>query len=149
MASSSTRDLIEGSHLTCFLMLGGEIMEAMTWASTSTYEGNRKFQDGLSYKSSIEKQIRPMGASDGNPLQKYKRWQLGKIERNPKQQIWKKDKKINLLTIQVPFRPLWRWGVFIIQLYNVVFSHRVGNFNKCCNTSSNTSMSGSKARIWR
>jgi hypothetical protein len=53
MASSSTRDLIEGSYLILFLMLGGEIMEAMT--STSTYEGNKKFQDGLSCKSFVEK----------------------------------------------------------------------------------------------
>jgi hypothetical protein len=30
MASSSTKDLIEGSYLAWFLMLGGEIMEAMT-----------------------------------------------------------------------------------------------------------------------
>jgi hypothetical protein len=36
-------------------MLGGEIMEAMTWASTSTYNGNKKFQDRLSCKSFVEK----------------------------------------------------------------------------------------------
>jgi hypothetical protein len=55
MASSSTKDLTKRSYLTCFLMLGGEIMEAMTWASASTYESNMKFQDGLSYKSFVEK----------------------------------------------------------------------------------------------
>jgi hypothetical protein len=33
-----------------------------------------------------------MGIGDGSPLQKYKRWQLRKIERNPQQQIWKKWK---------------------------------------------------------
>jgi len=54
-------------------MLGSEIVEAMTLASTSTYKGNRKFQDGLNYKSSIEKKIGPMGAGDGSPLQEYKR----------------------------------------------------------------------------
>ncbi len=31
-------------------MIGGEIMETMTWASTSTYEDNKKFLDGLSRK---------------------------------------------------------------------------------------------------
>jgi hypothetical protein len=38
-----------------------------------TYEGNRKFQDGLNYKSSIEKEIGPMGENDGSTLQEYKR----------------------------------------------------------------------------
>jgi hypothetical protein len=56
MASTSTRDLTEGSYLTYFLMLGGEIMETMTLASASTYKSNRKFIDGLNYKSSIEKE---------------------------------------------------------------------------------------------
>jgi hypothetical protein len=46
MASSSTGDFKKGSYLTCFLMLGGEIMEAMIWASTSTYKDNKKFQNG-------------------------------------------------------------------------------------------------------
>jgi hypothetical protein len=69
MASSSTKDLIKGSYLTCFLMLGGEIMEAMTWALAPTYKGNRKFLDGLNSKSSIEKKTRPMGVGDGSPLQ--------------------------------------------------------------------------------
>jgi hypothetical protein len=73
MASSSTRDLTKGSYLTCFLMLGGEIIEAMTWASTLTYEGNKKFLNGLICKSSVEKKTRPMGVGDGIPLQKYKR----------------------------------------------------------------------------
>jgi hypothetical protein len=54
MASSSTKDLTKRSNLTCFLMLGGEIMEAMTWTSTSTYNGNMKFLDGLNCKSFIE-----------------------------------------------------------------------------------------------
>ncbi len=54
-------------------MLGGEIMEAMTQASTSTYEGNRKFRDGLSYKSFVEKKIGLMGIDNGSPLQEYKR----------------------------------------------------------------------------
>jgi hypothetical protein len=54
-------------------MLSGEIMEAMTWASALINEGNRKFIDGLSYKSSIEKETKPMGIGDGSPLQKYKR----------------------------------------------------------------------------
>jgi hypothetical protein len=73
MASSSTRDLTKGSYLTCFLMLGGEIMKAMTWASALTYNGNRKFQDGLNYKSSVEKKTRPMGVGDESLLQEYKR----------------------------------------------------------------------------
>jgi hypothetical protein len=68
MASSSTKDLTKGSYLTCFVMLGGEIMEAMTWASTSTYKGNKKFLDGLNCKSFIEKKTRPMGASDESLL---------------------------------------------------------------------------------
>jgi len=42
-----------------------------------------------------------VGASDEIPLQKYKRWHLGKIERNPQQQIWKQDEKVDLFTIQV------------------------------------------------
>lgn len=42
----------------------------------------------------------------------------------------KKNKKIDLLTIQVPFRLLWQWGVLIIQSYNVAFSHNIGNLNK-------------------
>jgi hypothetical protein len=33
-----------------------------------------------------------MGESDGSHLQEYKKWQLGKIERNPQQEIWKKWK---------------------------------------------------------
>jgi hypothetical protein len=73
MAPSSTRDLIKGSYLTCFLMLGDEIMEAMTWALASTYESNKKFQDGLSYKSFIEKKTRPIGVGNINPLQEYKK----------------------------------------------------------------------------
>jgi hypothetical protein len=67
MASSSTKDLTKGSYLTCFLMLGG-IMEAVTWTSTSTYEGNMKFLDGLNCKSFTEIKTRPMGASDGSLL---------------------------------------------------------------------------------
>jgi hypothetical protein len=70
MASSSTRDLTKESHLTCFLLLGGKIMEAMTWASTLTYEGNKKFLNGLNYKSFVEKKTRPMGAGDGSLIQK-------------------------------------------------------------------------------
>jgi hypothetical protein len=46
----------------------------MTWASASTYESNMKFQDGLSYKSFVEKKTWPMGAGDKSPLQEYKRW---------------------------------------------------------------------------
>jgi hypothetical protein len=49
-------------------MTGGEIMETMTWALASTYEGNMKFINGLSYKSSIEKETKPMKACDGSPL---------------------------------------------------------------------------------
>jgi hypothetical protein len=55
MASPSTKDIIEGSYLTCFLMLGGEIMEAITWASALTYDDNKKFQDGINCKSSMGK----------------------------------------------------------------------------------------------
>jgi hypothetical protein len=66
-------------------MLGGEIMQAMTWAWASTYEDNRKFLDGFNCKFSIKKKIGPLGVSDGNPLEKYKRRQLGKMERNLKQ----------------------------------------------------------------
>ncbi len=80
-------------------MLGDEIMEAMTWALASTYESNKKFQDGLSYKSFIEKKTRPIGVGNINPLQEYKKWQLGKIERNPQQQIRKEDEKGDLFTI--------------------------------------------------
>jgi hypothetical protein len=39
-------------------MLGGEIMEAMTLALASAYEGNMKFQDGLNCKSFVEKKKR-------------------------------------------------------------------------------------------
>jgi hypothetical protein len=88
-------------------MLGGEIMEAMTLASASTYKNNRKFQDKLSCKSSIEKKKRHMGVGNGSPLQEYKRRQLGKIERNSQQQIHKQNKKVDLLTIQVPSRLFW------------------------------------------
>jgi hypothetical protein len=42
----------------------------------------------------------------------------------------KKDEKIDLLTIQVPSILLLQWGIFIIQLYSVAFSHRVGNLKK-------------------
>ncbi len=35
-------------HNGLWIMLGDEIMEAMTQALALTYEGNRKFQDGLS-----------------------------------------------------------------------------------------------------
>ncbi len=55
-------------------MLSDEIMEAMTWALALTYEGNKKFQDGLSYKSFIEKKTRPIGVGNINPLQEYKKW---------------------------------------------------------------------------
>ncbi len=74
-------------------MLGGEIMEAMTWASTSTYEGNMKFLDGLNCKYYVREKLGCMGESDGSHLQEYKKWQLGKIERNPQQEIWKKMKR--------------------------------------------------------
>jgi len=40
-------------------MLVGEIMEAMTWASTLTYKGNKKLLDGLSCKSFVEKKKDP------------------------------------------------------------------------------------------
>jgi hypothetical protein len=73
MASSSTKDLTEGSYLTCSFVLGGEITKAMTWASALTYDDNKKFQDGLSCKSLVEKKIGPMGVGDGSPLQEYKR----------------------------------------------------------------------------
>ncbi len=53
-------------------MLGGEIMEAMTQALASTYEGN-KFLDGLNYKSFIEKKKGPMEVGNGSLLQEYKR----------------------------------------------------------------------------
>jgi len=71
MAFSSTKDLTEGSYLTCFLMLGGEIMEAMTWASTLTYEGNMKFLDGLNCKYYVREKLGCMGESDGSHLQEY------------------------------------------------------------------------------
>jgi hypothetical protein len=68
MASSSTRNLIEGPYLTCFLMLGGEIMEVMTWASASRYEGNKKFQDGLSCKSFVDKKNLTHGSRQHKPF---------------------------------------------------------------------------------
>jgi hypothetical protein len=56
-------------------MLGGETIQAMNWASASMYKGNTKFLDGLTWKSSIEKKVGPLGIGDGNILQEYKRRQ--------------------------------------------------------------------------
>jgi hypothetical protein len=41
-----------------------------------------------------------------------------------------KNEKINSFTIQVPSRLLWQWGILIIHLYSVAFSHKVGNLKK-------------------
>jgi hypothetical protein len=53
--SSSSKILIVRSFLTWFLMLSGDNMHAMTWASTSTYKGNKKILEGLSSKSFVKK----------------------------------------------------------------------------------------------
>jgi hypothetical protein len=82
MASSSTRNLIEGSYLTRFLMLGGEIMEAMTLASASTYKNNMKFQDKLSCKSSVEKKNKTHGSRQWKP---FTRIQKVTIRKNRKE----------------------------------------------------------------
>jgi hypothetical protein len=71
-----------------------------------------------------------MEVGDKSPLQEYKRWKLGKIERNPQQQIQKQDEKVDSFTIQVSSTSLWEWRVLIIQLYNAMFSHMVRNLNK-------------------
>jgi hypothetical protein len=36
-------------------MLSGDNMHAMTWASMSTYKGNKKILEGLSSKSFVKK----------------------------------------------------------------------------------------------
>jgi hypothetical protein len=45
-----------------FLMLGGEIMEAMTWVLASTYEANRVFLDALNCKSYVRKKTKMHGS---------------------------------------------------------------------------------------
>jgi hypothetical protein len=105
-------------------------MEAMTWGSASTYDNDRKFQDGLSCKSSVGKKKRPMGVGNISPLQKVQEVTIGKIERNPQQQIQKQKEKADLLTIQILSKPLWQWGVLIIQSSSAAFFHKVGNLNK-------------------
>jgi hypothetical protein len=49
-------------------MLGGETIQAMTWAWASSYKGNRKFLDWLNYKSFVEKKIEPLEVGDGSPF---------------------------------------------------------------------------------
>ncbi len=52
---SSSRTLTSWSYLTWFLMLCDDNMQVMTWASTSTYEGNKKHLGSIKSKNFCRK----------------------------------------------------------------------------------------------
>jgi hypothetical protein len=129
-------------------MLGGETIQAMTWAWASSYKGNIKFLDGLNYKSSIEKKIGPLGVGDGSPLWEYKMKQLGK-RRGIHNKIWETQNKSWTYWQSKFCLDCFDYGEFSSSKgITWCLPWQMGTLTNSYNTSSNTSMWGSRTRIW-
>jgi hypothetical protein len=49
-------------------MIGGDNMQTMAWALASAYEGNKKFMEGLSWKSFVKKKESFLKVDDESSL---------------------------------------------------------------------------------